>query len=409
MVALKSNFVTSYPFASPPDHRRDLERNAQAVAQFADSLSTVFDALHKPTPILRGQSGVQSGGAAAYDQLIRIDPNGATMMLALPQPNVQDAGKGFRVACVGSGTIGLRTSATRINGLTQYYYPQAEGLFEVRFDGTEFSTFPAVVGPTGAPGATGAAGAAGAPGSPGVTGAPGPTGTAAALAYFPSYGATFPSYSTVAHIDIVEHFTAVSAMRGLVASVSGADASVADEPNDGGSRVGIGNCRTGTDTTGRAGVISYVNALRFGGGRHRLRWDAIVTVLSTGTDTFTTRIGFIDSAAGEPTNGAYFRYTHSVNGGRWEAVTRAAGVETATNTGITTTAAWAYFEIDVNAAGTSVVFYINGALVATNTTNIPTGGNLTGIGVSHIKSAGTNNREFRLDLTAYSFDPTTPL
>jgi hypothetical protein len=179
MVALKKDWPLSYPFATPPEHRRDLERAAQAMSQFADSLPSAFDALHKPTDLLRGQSGVQSGGAVSYDRLIRIDPNGATMMLALPQPNVQDAGRGFRIACVGSGSVGLRTSATRINGLTQYYYPRAEGLFEVRFDGVEFSTFPAVVGPTGAAGVTGATGPAGPTGPVGATGMVGATGTPA--------------------------------------------------------------------------------------------------------------------------------------------------------------------------------------------------------------------------------------
>lgn len=411
MVQLR-NYPLSYPFCKEAEHRRDLERGAQALVQFGQDLDSTFDALHKPTEILRGQSGVQSGGAASYDRLIRVDPNGATMMLALPPPRIQDAGRGFRVACVGSGSIGLRTSATRINGLTQYFYPRAEGLFEVRFDGTEFSTFPSVVGPTGPIGATGPAGPTGAvgpTGAAGATGAMGPTGAAAPTGYFPSYGSAFPSYATVAHIDLVEHFTAVAAMRGLVATSSGANSGVTDEDNDGSARVGIADCRTGTDTTGRSGIATHFNTLRFGGGRHRLRWDLYLTVLSDGTDTYTSRLGFLDSVSAEPTDGCYFRYTHGTNGGRWQAVTRAAGAETATDTGVAAAATWVYFEIEVNAAGTSVAFYINGALVATNTTNIPTSGNLTGIGTSHIKSAGTTNREFRLDLMAYSFDPTTPI
>ena len=226
---------------------------------------------------------------------------------------------------------------------------------------------------------------------------------AADVAWQPN--AQFPTKGKLPSIELVEHFTSVAGMRGLTTSFSGTSASVADEDNDSSARVGIVNCRTGTDTTGRAGIVSRVNALRFGGGRHRLRWDAFVTALSDGTNTFATRLGFLDSISGEPTNGVFFRYTHSVNGGEWQAVTRAAGTETATDTNVAASAAWAYFEIEVNAAGTSVAFYINGALVATNTTNIPTGSNLTGIGTSHIKSAGTSGRELRLDMMAYSFEP----
>lgn len=219
----------------------------------------------------------------------------------------------------------------------------------------------------------------------------------------------FPSSGSLASIGLVEHFTSVVAMRGLAATASGVAAAVADEDNDSSARVGIVNCRTGTDTNGSAAIVSRVNALRFGGGRHRLRWDAYVPQLSDGANAFTVRVGFINSSSGEPTNGVYFRYTHSVNGGEWQAVCRAAGVETVADTNILVTAAWTYLEIEVNAAGTSAAFYLYGNLVATITTNIPIGSNLTGLGLSNIKSAGTSNREFRVDMMAYSFEPTTLL
>jgi hypothetical protein len=75
-----------------------------------------------------------------------------------------------------------------------------------------------------------------------------------------------------------------------------------------------------------------------------------------------------------PTNDElFFRYTDNVNGGRWEAVTKAGGVETATDTGIAVVAnTWYKLRLVVNAAATSVAFSINGALVATNVSNITT-------------------------------------
>jgi hypothetical protein len=46
--------------------------------------------------------------------------------------------------------------------------------------------------------------------------------------------------------------------------------------------------------------------------------------------------------------------------------------------------------IDVNAAGTSAIFAVDGATVATITTNIPTGsGRELGYGAFALKSAGT--------------------
>jgi len=220
--------------------------------------------------------------------------------------------------------------------------------------------------------------------------------------------AGFPSNGKLGRLEIIELFTLAASLNGMNSSASGTGATFTDDETESG-RIGIANCRTGTTTTGRAGVISRADTVLFGGGRHRIRWDTKAAHLSDGTDTLTDRLGFLDSISGEPTDGCYFRYTHGTNSGKWEAVTRAAGVETATDTGIAASTNWVCFEIEVNAAGTSVVFYINGSVVATNTTNIPTGGNRTGFGAGVIKSAGTNDREFRLDTMAYSFEPTSPL
>jgi hypothetical protein len=224
----------------------------------------------------------------------------------------------------------------------------------------------------------------------------------------------FPTKSALPSIELVEHFTNVAALQGLVAATSGAGASFSAEDTSSG-RVGIGNCRTGTDTTGLSAVITAGNAVLFGGGRHRLRWDVQLNALSDGTDTYTARVGFLDSGTAEPTDGAYFRYSHSINGGEWQCVTRAAGVETVEDSNIAASTDWVTLEIEVhptldpNLSGTRVRFFINGALVATNTTNIPSGANLTGLGASIVKSAGTTGREMRLDLMAYSFEPTTVL
>ena len=59
-------------------------------------------------------------------------------------------------------------------------------------------------------------------------------------------------------------------------------------------------------------------------------------------------------------------------------------------------------EIEANAAGTSVAYRIDGTLVATNTSNIPTGaGRETGIAVHVLKSAGTNNRPLYADFMGH--------
>jgi hypothetical protein len=82
-----------------------------------------------------------------------------------------------------------------------------------------------------------------------------------------------------------------------------------------------------------------------------------------------------------------------------------------TDTGVAATTTGSHrFTIEVNAAGTSVSFYINGSLVATNTTNIPTGSSRTfGINVGVRGTAGTNTaRGIQISYMLYRNDLTTP-
>jgi hypothetical protein len=219
---------------------------------------------------------------------------------------------------------------------------------------------------------------------------------------------TFPTSGKIASVQQIEHFLSISAMQGLAVSVSGTNATVINDDASTPNRIGVADFRTGTTTTGRAAIASGSTAVVFRGGRHRLRWD-LLTSISDGTDTFTTRVGFLDSPSGDGTNGIFFRYTHSVNSGRWQTVTRTAGVETVTSTTVAAAVAYSVFEIEVNAAGTSVSFWINGTLVGTHVANIPGSSNLSGIGASIVKSAGTNDREIKTDLMVYSFEPSALL
>lgn len=138
---------------------------------------------------------------------------------------------------------------------------------------------------------------------------------------------------------------------------------------------GIIRLNLGTAATGRGSIISNstgVDVLFTGLGELRYTYRFKLATLSDGTNTYVGRCGFIDSISAESTDAIYFRYTHSVNGGKWEAVTRRNSVETAVDTGISaSTTDWRVFDIIVSADGTSVAFYIDLALVATITTNIP--------------------------------------
>lgn len=187
-----------------------------------------------------------------------------------------------------------------------------------------------------------------------------------------------------------------------VASGTGAQVDVSTFGLDGTENAaGVVEVNTGTTTTGRCGIGKGTANFLFGNGNAlRCASRNAVSALSDGTDTYTLYIGFIDNGgAGDVTDGAYFRYTHGTNSGELEAVTANNGTRTATDTNVVLGAGtFSNYEIRVNAAGTSITFYINGTLVATNTTNIPTGaGRWTGLGFKIEKSAGSTARLLYMD------------
>jgi hypothetical protein len=132
-----------------------------------------------------------------------------------------------------------------------------------------------------------------------------------------------------------------------------------------------------------------------GGGLIVLQTVVKIPVLSDGTNRFTIRIGFGDDITA-PTDGVYFLYQDNVNSGKWECRTTSASTTTATDSGITTDTNWHNYTIIINSNASSVTFYIDGSLVATNTTNIPSVILNMGVGNTNGVSNGTS-RYFYLD------------
>ena len=161
-------------------------------------------------------------------------------------------------------------------------------------------------------------------------------------------------------------------------------------PQDGG--VGWARCNMGTASNTRVFYgMNNLTLMRLDLGAVSFKARVRFEDLSDGTDAYTFRGGLLDNNSGEAVDGAFFRYTHSVAGGNLQAVTRSNNTETAVDTGVTVAINTTYkLEVDVNSAGTSAEFRINGSSVATITTNIPTGsGRETGFGLLLLRSAGT--------------------
>lgn len=193
-------------------------------------------------------------------------------------------------------------------------------------------------------------------------------------------------------------FNANGSVQDWTMTVTGTGTSSYTLASADGSGIGWIGFTTGAATNSRLRMVSpRFDGVNFSNGAARFRARMRTDDLSDATETYTTRIGFIDSDTGETTDGAFFRYTHSVNGGRWQAVTRAANVETAVDTGVTV-AANTIYTLDVQVSGGTATFLLDGVSVATISTNVPSGsGQPTGYGFFMLKTAGTTARSMRMD------------
>jgi len=120
--------------------------------------------------------------------------------------------------------------------------------------------------------------------------------------------------------------------------------------------------------------------------------------LATVAQDYTLFFGTMNTAnASDPTNGVYFKYKRSVNTD-WLACTMASTTETATDTNVAVVEdAYVELRIVINSARTSVQYFINGTLVATNTNNIPGAADFAFVGAKAVKNNGATNRLFYID------------
>ncbi len=140
-----------------------------------------------------------------------------------------------------------------------------------------------------------------------------------------------------------------------------------------------------------------------GDGTYNFYVFAQINTLGTVTNNFTATIGFMStSTAGTFTNGCYFTYNYNVNGGKWQTNCTSASTSTTNDSGITLDTNWHLYQVSVNAAATSVSFYIDGVQTSGSpiTTHIPntgTGNTALGPGVHILKVAGANAGVFLMD------------
>lgn len=143
---------------------------------------------------------------------------------------------------------------------------------------------------------------------------------------------------------------------------------------------------------------NYLNLLASGENNTTLNQFALTSSISSYetfiyldnlTDASTFISGFINQVLSvTQTNGAYFIFNPTLNSGKIQCITVNGGTATTSSiTGITVTNKWYKFKVE--ATTTSVLYYIDGVLVATHTTNIPTGRMGYGFGINNNSTSTT--------------------
>jgi len=149
---------------------------------------------------------------------------------------------------------------------------------------------------------------------------------------------------------------------------------------------------------------------KLGSGSLNVNWVIDLTTLSAVANRYTVYIGLIDYtsaiANSVPNDGVFFKYTDNVNSGNWQIVCVNGGVATTANTSTAAATGFHNYGIQINAAGTSAAFTINGVTVANSpvATNLPTAN--IGPSFETIVSAG-NAPAMVLDLFYYTQNLTT--
>lgn len=147
---------------------------------------------------------------------------------------------------------------------------------------------------------------------------------------------------------------------------------------------------TGVTTTGSAS-LSLSNLTSYSNAADSLWVDEIVSIsaLPTLTNAYQLTVGFGNSNGSSQTHGAYFVLDWSGSAARFRALSTQSSTTT-TSASLTNPAANVPIRLRVVLTTSAARFYVDGQLVATNTTNLPSGfGQSFGVVNYLLKSAGT--------------------
>ena len=176
-----------------------------------------------------------------------------------------------------------------------------------------------------------------------------------------------------------------------------------------GSRVGIVDLATGTGATGRAAfypsATNTAMAYNDGTGKNYMEFRAEFrspAALSDATNEYFIQAGFIDSVTSDSNDGAFLKYTHSLNGGQWQFLTADNSTRTTGNSTVALAVnTWYCLRVVMYPNGTAE-FYIDGVSLGRNTANLPGNGRDFSFGIVLRKNAGTTARNMLVDGVGYT-------
>ena len=176
-----------------------------------------------------------------------------------------------------------------------------------------------------------------------------------------------------------------------------------------GNTDGVFELETGT-TAGGLSVGAYGNnqtGFVLGGGVRFFEARIQLPDLSAVGEEFIIRIGLGDKVDGsDHEDGVYFEYDRLTNV-NWLLKTANSSTRTSTDSGTAVAdSVWLTLRAEINAAGTSVEYFIDDVSVGTIITNLPT--DRIGENIGIVKSAGTTERKFLIDYYHQVVQYTTP-
>lgn len=143
-------------------------------------------------------------------------------------------------------------------------------------------------------------------------------------------------------------------------------------------------------SSGTISLFGTTGQIVLGGGAISLNWVIKLATLSDSTNRYTFVCGLVSVAGSPVQNGIYFSYSDNVNSGNWQGICTASGVSSTANSAVAAVNnAYVNLGITVNAAATSVRFFVNGVEIANSplSTNIPSVAISPYLGIT--RSAGT--------------------